>query len=373
MIKDVLSLAEKSFRYSARWVYAFNQSHAKVLLDPIYLAVAKRLLPESTPLSPRLVQSEIADNLYPSFRNQSRKLQYFIEDWNFSEARPELLTPRQRNMMHTVALGETSGAAVGDGFLRAFRKSPELAAFFGTWFTEELNHFLGYHLYLEKMGERWPIERGLEVAEVEFNPYASDPMEVAACNMYQELLGFLVYRSFGQQVADPFLSKMLGQFAKDELRHYKFYQQVVAREIKREPAFRWKVLRTFLKATSPYNQVSGGPGNVLHHLEAGAFYFRKPEFEFFLREVQYLLGTDLREFFSWFFKDLLAECPTCAKQPYECECVDFDKVTPHVMPPRANWWRKTTRRADGTVSVPVGGLEGLLEMARTQRGAARAC
>ena len=68
-------------------------------------------------------------------------------------------------MMHTVALGETSGAAVSDGFLRAFRTNPELAAFFGTWFTEELNHFLGYHMYLRQMGEPWPAARGLAVAE----------------------------------------------------------------------------------------------------------------------------------------------------------------------------------------------------------------
>src|SRR5688572_18932671 len=108
MLKDVLDFAERSFRYSARWVYAFNQSRAKIVLDPIYLAVASRLLPESTPLSPRLLATEIEPNLYPAFRAQSRKLQYHIEDWDFSQAKPELLTERQRVMMHTVALGETS-------------------------------------------------------------------------------------------------------------------------------------------------------------------------------------------------------------------------------------------------------------------------
>ena len=57
-------------------------------------------------------------------------------------------------MMHTVTLGETSGSAVADGFLRTFRSHPELAAFLGTWFTEELNHFMAYHLYLSKMDRR---------------------------------------------------------------------------------------------------------------------------------------------------------------------------------------------------------------------------
>ena len=50
-----------------------------------------------------------------------------------------------------------------------------------------------------------------------FRPYAEDPYEVAACNMYQELVGYLVYRCFGKQVNDPFLASMLKQFAKDEM------------------------------------------------------------------------------------------------------------------------------------------------------------
>src|SRR5204862_165233 len=156
----------------------------------------------------------IADETFPSnlffpYRSQSRKLQYFVEDWDWSEARPELLTPRQRPMMHTVALGETSGSAVSDGFLRAFRTQPELAAFFGTWFTEELNHFIGYHLYLDRMGETWPAQRGLDVARVDFAPYAKGAMEIAAANMYQELIGFLVYSGFSRQAKDPFLARML--------------------------------------------------------------------------------------------------------------------------------------------------------------------
>lgn len=293
MLSRTATLADKTFRSLAKYAYALNQSRAKVLMDPIYEAVAAVLLRGNPPLHHRLQSQSFPENLYLEYRGLSRKLQYFIEDWDFSLAKPELLTPRQRQMMHTVALGETSGSAVADGFLRAFRTQPELAAFFGTWFTEELNHFIGYHLYLDRMGERWPAQRGLDVARVEFLPYAEEPMEVAACNMYQELLGFLVYRSLSKQVKDPFLARMLAQFAKDELRHYKFYQQVVARHIQREPAFRRTVLKCVLKATSPYNQVSGGVRNVIDHLEMGAFYFRKPEYDFFLRELEYLLGTRL--------------------------------------------------------------------------------
>src|SRR4051812_46201906 len=302
------------------WAYAINQSRAKVVMDPIYMAVARRILPASTPLSAKLAAETFDKNLYLAYRAQSRRLQYFIEDWDWSEARPELLTPRQRQMMHTVTLGETSGSAVADGFLRSFRKHPELAAFFGTWFTEELNHFMGYHLYLSKMKEAWPAERGLEVAEVEFIPYADDPMEVAAANMYQELLGFLVYRSFGKQVKDPFLAKMLNQFAKDECRHFRFYQDVVARHIQKNPDFRFNVLRVFLKATSPYNQVSGGASNVLDHLAMGAFYFRKPEYDYFLKENEYLFGDSLKGFWDWYFKGVVEPCTLCAKAPYQCSC-----------------------------------------------------
>lgn len=323
------------------WAYALNQSRAKVVMDPIYLAVAKRLLRGTSGPSEKLLREKFPSNLYVPYRAQSRRLQYFIEDWDWSAARPELLTPRQRQMMHTVALGETSGSAVSDGFLRAFRTDPELAAFFGTWFTEELNHFVGYHMYLRQMGEPWPAARGLEVAETEVLPYADNAMEIAACNMYQELLGFLIYRSFSRQVKDPFLGKMLAQFAKDECRHFRFYQDVVARHLQENPAFRPVVLKVFLKATSPYNQISGGPANVLDHLSMGAFYFRKPEYEYFLRQNEYLLGTDLRHFWDWYFKGVVEACAFCGEETFQCECTHFEDGEP--APVRnPGWWKQVS-------------------------------
>jgi hypothetical protein len=341
MFEQASATLEKGFRKSAMWAYALNQSRAKIVMDPIYLGVARLLLRDTPGPSKKLQNETFAPNLFFPYRALSRKLQYFIEDWDFAEAQPELLTPRQRQMMHTVALGETSGAAVSDGFLRAFRTNPELAAFFGTWFTEELNHFIGYHIYLRQMGEAWPAARGLEVAETEVIPYANDPMEVAACNMYQELLGFLVYRSLAKQVKDPFLSKMLAQFAKDELRHFRFYQDVVARHIQDNPPFRAVVLKVFLKATSPYNQISGGPSNVLDHLAMGAFYFRKPEFDFFLRENEYLFGTNLSAFWNWYFKDVGAPCAFCAKSTHQCACEHYEDGEPAPVK-NPEWWKKVT-------------------------------
>lgn len=328
-------MLEATFRKAASYVYALNQSPAKIVFDPIYQLVSARLLSGDIPISDRLRAAKFPDNLYLDYRRHSRKLQYHVEDWDFSAARPELLTPRQREMMHTVALGETSGTAVADGFLRAFRTHPELAAFFGTWFVEELNHFLGYHLYLERMNERWPLERARAVAAVEFRPYAEDPYEVAACNMYQELLGYLVYRSFGRQANDPFLAHMLKQFAKDELRHYKFYQQFVARRIQKDPSFRRVVLKVFLKATSPFNQVSGGASQTIEHLQRGIFFFRKPEFEFFLDQVEYLLGTRLESFFAWYFQKNAPPCNTCHEELFRCGCERFEGPLPDVSVSRA--------------------------------------
>jgi hypothetical protein len=352
VLTRALAAAETTFRKSAMWAYAINQSRAKVVMDPIYMAVARRILPARTPLSPKLAAETFAGNLYLAYRAQSRRLQYFIEDWDWSEARPELLTPRQRQMMHTVTLGETSGSAVADGFLRSFRSHPELAAFFGTWFTEELNHFMAYHLYLAKMDEAWPAERGLEVAEVTFLPYADDPMEVAAANMYQELLGFLVYRSFAKQARDPFLAKMLHQFAKDECRHFRYYQDVVARHIQRNPGFRFNVLRVFLKATSPYNQVSGGAANTLDHLAMGAFYFRKPEYDYFLKENEYLFGSDLRGFWDWYFKGVAEPCIHCAKAPYQCACEHYEDGEPAPVK-NPGWWKKVSDVKSDTDAVSV--------------------
>ncbi|HUS68946.1 MAG TPA: acyl-ACP desaturase [Kofleriaceae bacterium] len=340
MLERAKNVLGRGFRRSAMMAYAVNQSRARIVMDPIYLTVARTLLRGHDAPSARLAAEAFPANLFFPYRAQSRKLQYFIEDWDFGQARPDLLTPRQRQMMHTVALGETSGAAVSDGFLRVFRTDPELAAFFGVWFTEELNHFIGYHLYLARMGEAWPSERGLAVAETEVLTYSEDPMELAACNMYQELLGFLVYRSFARQVKDPFLKKMLAQFAKDECRHFRFYQDVVARHIQREPSFRAVVLKVFLKATSPYNQVSGGAAKVLDHLTMGAFYFRKAEFDYFLRQNEYLFGTDLRGFWSWYFRGVVAPCTSCGQEAIACACEAYDDDAPAAVK-HPTWWRET--------------------------------
>lgn len=372
MFEDARGLLEKLFRRTAMWAYALNQSRAKIVMDPIYLAVAKRLLKGTHGPSEKLRNEQFPQNLFFPYRAQSRRLQYFIEDWDWSEARPELLTSRQRQMMHTVALGETSGSAVSDGFLKAFRTQPELAAFFGTWFTEELNHFVGYHMYLRQMGEAWPAAAGLAVAETEVLPYADNAMEVAACNMYQELLGFLIYRSFAKQVKDPFLGRMLAQFAKDECRHFRFYQDVVARHLQENPSFRPVVLKVFLKATSPYNQISGGPSNVLDHLAMGAFYFRKREFEYFLKENEYLLGTDLREFWDWYFKGVVEPCTFCSKETHHCECEHFEDGKPAPVK-NPTWWKKvsTAKTYDARIDIDEW-AKALIAMRRTDAAPAAA-
>lgn len=322
--KPGFSRMGKIIASAARYLFAINQSRAKIVLDPLYSAAARSLLRGSIPLSPQLKQRQYADNLYEAYRDTSRKLQYFIEDWDFSQARPDLLTARERSTVHTTTLGETSGMAVSDGFLRAFRTSTELACFFGTWFVEELNHFRGFHRYAEIMGERWSAERVYDVAEVRFHPYSDDMHEIAACNMYQELVAFLVYRSFGRQVRDPFLARMVKQIAKDELRHNKFYEAVVARRIQRDPSFRVTVLKTFLKATTPYNQVSGGARATLDNIANGFFYFRKAEYDYFLDSVEFLLGTRLESAFDRYFRMFAPPCDRCKIALFLCECEEFE-------------------------------------------------
>src|SRR5688572_30063218 len=127
----MLKQADKTFREIAKYAYALNQSRARIVMDPIYEAVCAFVLRDVKP-GALLMSEQVSTTLYLDYRAKSRELQYYIEDWDFSQAQPELLSPRQRLMMHTVALGETSGSAVADGFLRAFRTDPELAAFFGT-------------------------------------------------------------------------------------------------------------------------------------------------------------------------------------------------------------------------------------------------
>src|SRR5678815_2590060 len=73
---DPRASAQAVFRKSAMWAYAFNQSRAKVLMDPIYLAVARRILEKETPLSRKLASEKFEGNLFLAYRTQSRRLQY---------------------------------------------------------------------------------------------------------------------------------------------------------------------------------------------------------------------------------------------------------------------------------------------------------
>jgi hypothetical protein len=314
---------ERSFKKVLRYVSSVNQSRLKVVLDPVYEAMAASMLRGVEP-SQELLDKRFEDNLYFKYKQTSSKVQWSIDDFDFSDARPQLLTDRQRTIVHSFAMGETSGFTVGAGFLSAFRNLPELGSFFGIWFTEELNHYWGYHRYLERMGEGWQIEKKQAVTGVEFIDYADDPYEVAAANMYQELIAFCVYSSFARQAKDPFLAKMVMTFAKDELRHYKFYELVTAREIQRRPEFRKVVLKHFLKATTPMNQVSGGPKQVVDHLSLAAFYFRKKEFDFLLKQNAFLFGDTFEKPFELFYRRHIPPCASCGVEVFRCACESFE-------------------------------------------------
>jgi hypothetical protein len=317
---------ERSFKKALRYVSSVNQSRLKVVLDPIYEAAAASMLRGVSP-SQELLEKRFEDNLYFKYKQTSSKVAWSIDDFDFDEARPDLLNERQRRIVHSFAMGETSGFTVGAGFLSSFRNLPELGSFFGIWFTEELNHYWGYHRYLERMGEGWQLEKKQAVTGVDFLDYAEDPYEVAAANMYQELIAFCVYSSFARQAKDPFLAKMVMTFAKDELRHYKFYELVTAREIQRRPEFRKVVLKHFLKATTPMNQVSGGPKNVVDHLSLAAFYFRKREFDFLLKKNAYLFGDTFEKPFEFFYRRHIAPCSACGVEVFRCECEALEEAT----------------------------------------------
>jgi hypothetical protein len=321
----MLERAERILKAGLRQLSAVNQGPAKVVLDPMYETVAAAML-RGVKRSARLVATRYDDNLYFRYQQASRKLQWSIEDWDFSQARPELLPERQKAILHSFATGETSGFAVGAGFLHAFRSSQELGPFFGIWFVEELNHYWGYHRYLERMGQAWADARKKDVTQVAFRPYSDDPLEVAAANMYQELVGYLVYRSFARSCRDPFLARLVDRFAKDELRHYKFYQSVCARQIQRDPSFRVLVLKHFLKATTPINQVAGGARQTLGHLTSASHYFRKPEFEFLLTQLEFLLGDPLEGWFERFYRRHTAPCERCCAEVFRCACEEVDRA-----------------------------------------------
>lgn len=341
LLRSLQTMTLDAGRRGAQLVFAVNQSALAPAIDPLYRAAARVMLRPETPLSAELAAKTFPEDLFLEYRRRARKVQYFVEDLDFSRAQPERLTERQRRFVATTTLGETSGMAVSDGFLRAFRTSRELAPFFGTWFVEELNHFYGFHRYVAAMGAQWTPRDVERVAEVEFRPYSDDVEEIATCNMFQELVAFLVYRSFAKQVNDPLLAELVARIAKDELRHFRFYQDYVARHVQRHPAFRQTVLKVFLKATTPFNQVSGGARRTVENIKNGFFYFRAAEFSYFLDQVEFLLGDRLEPAFDAYFSLFAEPCDACGARLHRCACQVFEAL------PNAS-------RASSSATVPTG-------------------
>jgi len=83
--------------------------------------------------------------------------------------------------------------------------------------------------------------------------------------------------------------------------------------------------------------------NVLHHLELGLFYFRKPEYEQFKKHVGYLLGDELGSFFDWFFTGNAPPCTICRRHLVQCDCAQYeDDQDPHARNP--SWWRQVSKQ-----------------------------
>ena len=88
------------------------------------------------------------------------------------------------------------------------------------------------------------------------------------------------------------------------------------------------VLKVFLKATTPYNQVSGGARSALQNIQNGMFYFRKPEYDYFLDQVEYLLGTRLESTFDAYFGLFAPSCDRCGVPTFRCGCKELE---PHAV------------------------------------------
>lgn len=314
--------AERTFKTAVRYVSAVNQSRAAVVLDPMYETIAAAVLTR-VPISNELRSETIDPDLFPKYAQNYKKTQWSVDDLDFSQARPELLTERQRQLIHIFAGGESTFTAAAS-FLHAFRNHTELNSFFALWLLEEFNHHHTFHRYLARMGEGWTEQRRHKVTDVAFRPYGEDAMEVAAANMYQELAAYLVYRSYARQLKDPWFARLMNTIAKDELRHYKFYEAVVAREIQRNPGFRKVALKHFFKATTPVHQISDSPSAFVDFLFATSFYFRKPEFDFMMRQTEYLFGDSLEGLFAWFFRKHLAPCTHCQTEVFRCNCETYE-------------------------------------------------
>jgi hypothetical protein len=73
----------------------------------------------------------------------------------------------------------------------------------------------------------------------------------------------------------------------------------------------------------------------------GAFYFRKPEYDYFLKENAYLFGTDLRGFWDWYFKGVTDACSFCALPPHQCSCEHFEDGKPAPVK-NPSWWKQVS-------------------------------
>ena len=71
----------------------------------------------------------------------------------------------------------------------------------------------------------------------------------------------------------------------------------------------------------------------------------QPEYEYYLKENEYLLGTDLRSFWEWYFQGVIEPCSFCKEEVHRCSCEHYEDGKPA---PIANptWWKQVTKRAE---------------------------
>ena len=114
----------------------------------------------------------------------------------------------------------------------------------------------------------------------------------------------------------------------------RLFRELVARRAAREPlayvlgewGFRRLVLKHFLKATTPVNQVSGSVANTIGYLSTAAWYFRKPELDFLMKSTKFLLGDSLEPHFNFFYRRHLPPCELCQREVFRCACEQFERV-----------------------------------------------
>jgi acyl-[acyl-carrier-protein] desaturase len=180
--------------------------------------------------------------------SRSARRQWSVEDLQWTEIRPDMLTRTDRSVVRFITFIEDHipgylsyffnlfPMAGDDLSVEEFCFNREYFRFLIAWAHDEERHASVLTRYQIESGISDPDTLQKELAEEgskKFTLHYEHPVQAFSYALVQEKATQLFYQRFREVVTEPVLRDLLGRLARDEARHFAFYSDLVGEYVRR--------------------------------------------------------------------------------------------------------------------------------------------